>query len=696
MDNFVAPWVRIGIMLAGTAVVAILAYYLTGSPFPSDLRQALVFQNALLLIVLGSSLLEHHFTKPADSAINSLMGLITLLSVYSHAPLWPWLAIAGYCMLVLLFSVSCVAVSNSSKISGWKSKLAKFTYRPAVVFGKARVLFSLVFLSGLWFFYSIQDPITVALVVFWGIFVALWPLNVPALITSWFARVLPETGSVGEIIRVDSPNILRVALNGDDDWRSDQPRVCSLPSGKSKWLVPLYSQFQDGRLLATGLLTNIDYSGSNLHKNYVYGAGRAAIPPSDADINESLGGGKESLLIGFVVENSHISTIKFEVLNSEYCSDGLLIWTQILGEKVYYQIVFGETQEESFAADKHGFQVASATQLGTLVPQSGFEKYEWLPTMNSPIFTAAKNSSIDVPAIVKNDFKLGVVPKSNIEIGGAFVDNYNHHTALLGITGSGKTELAFDLIRYALVGGIKVICIDLTAQYKERLSDLDPVDLSIGAEQSNELSERLFDVETGKFNAGDEKKALRGFEAKLKPYIKKSIEGFMSFEGSSGLGLIHLEEISNTKATLWITELYMSLLLKYAKDKISDKPRLLIVVEEAHTVMPEPNTMGLGDYSSKGLVAKIAQIALQGRKYGVGLLVIAQRTATVSKTVLTQCNTIISFTAYDDSSLSFLQGIYGKDYISLVPNLPPLHAIAFGKWIRSQKPIVFKLPQKEI
>ncbi len=65
--------------------------------------------------------------------------------------------------------------------------------------------------------------------------------------------------------------------------------------------------------------------------------------------------------------------------------------------------------------------------------------------------------------------------------------------------------------------------------------------------------------------------------------------------------------------------------------------------------MPEANTMGLGDFDSKGLVGKIAQIALQGRKFGVGLLVLAQRTATESKTVLTQCNTIISFTCYDDT-----------------------------------------------
>ena len=109
-------------------------------------------------------------------------------------------------------------------------------------------------------------------------------------------------------------------------------------------------------------------------------------------------------------------------------------------------------------------------------------------------------------------------------------------------------------------------------------------------------------------------------------------------------------------------------------------------------MMPEPSTMGLGDYDSRGLVGKIAQIALQGRKFRVGLLVLAQRTATVSKSVLTQCNTVISFACYDDTSLAFLRNIFGDTHVKLIPNLPPLHAVMFGRGIRSQRPIVVEIP----
>ena len=175
--------------------------------------------------------------------------------------------------------------------------------------------------------------------------------------------------------------------------------------------------------------------------------------------------------------------------------------------------------------------------------------------------------------------------------------------------------------------------------------------------------------------------------------IGASLQSFLtSSDDEQRLGIITLDELSNTKATLYITELFLTCLLHFAKDHPRECPRVLIVVEEAHTVMPEPATMGLGDYDSRGLVGKIAQVALQGRKYGVGLLVIAQRTATVSKSVLTQCNTMITFPCFDDTSLGFVENFYGGTHMRLIPNLPRLHAVVFGMGVRSDRPIIVEIP----
>jgi hypothetical protein len=313
--------------------------------------------------------------------------------------------------------------------------------------------------------------------------------------------------------------------------------------------------------------------------------------------------------------------------------------------------------------------------------------------MNTPVFSEPATFGEGTKVGKKEDVVYGQIPNSSIDVAGDLEGSFDHHTAILGVTGSGKTELAFDLLRHAVSRGIKVVCIDLTSRYKGRLSDLSPSDLSISPALAAELSQKLFDVETGSYGAGKEKKVLEEFSAKMRDDISKTLEGVLTSKADTArVGIIRLEEISNTKATLYITELYLTCLLHFAKDNPGRAPRTLIVVEEAHTVMPEPSTMGLGDFDSKGLVGKIAQIALQGRKYHVGLLVIAQRTATVSKSVLTQCNTIISFTCFDDTSLGFLRNFFGPTHISLIPNLAPLQAVIFGRGVRSQRPVIVQIP----
>lgn len=692
MSGSIAPWVRVLVLISATSIAAIIAKVFTGDYLPTDPREAIVFQNALLLIVLGSAVLERYYTKPADSVVNSLMALITLLSVRGIAPEIPWNMVTSYCGTVFVLSVACVSVSSGPHIVGWREKLARLTYSPSVVFGRSRTIFSIVFLSALWFFYDIQDPITLALIIFWGLFLAIWPLRVPELLTAWFSLDTPEAEVTGEIVRVDSPNILRVALHGEARWSYESPQIAILPNRQAQWVQPLFSQFQDGKLLATGLLTGLEAEAPRTGRNCVVSPRHGLETPKPEQISDVLEGGKGAVLRGFVIENSTIGSIRFETLDAKSCYDGMLVWSNVSGDNVYYQIVSGETHEESFASDKHGFQIATASQLGRLVSGHGFTKVDWLPGMNSPVFSAHHGRLVSDTAVGDEDLVLGKIPRTDIKIGGNFAEGYDHHTAILGVTGSGKTELAFDVIRHAVENGMKVVCIDLTAQYAGRLRDLSPADLSIKEQIARELGDKLFEVETGTYGAGDEKKALEKFGNAVRKDVNDAVRRFMDEGTNAMVGLIQLDEISNTKATLWITETYMTCLLRYARERLGNCPRTLIVVEEAHTVMPEASTMGLGDFESKGLVGKIAQIALQGRKFGVGLLILAQRTATVSKTVLTQCNTIITFSCYDDTSLGFLRNIYGPEHIDLIPNLPRLHAVAFGKWIRSERPLVFQVP----
>ena len=684
------PWTRVFILIAGLILILILSHIITGTFLPTDPKDALIFQNALLLIVLSSALLENKFTKPADSAINGLMGMLTLIPVYGLPNIWLWWGVFGYCGIICVLAMTCVSVSSGPELSGWRKWIAETTNRPAVVLGKAKILYSIVFLYAVLSFYGIQSKQTMILVIFWGFFLALWPLGLPDLLGALrFGKT--RIPLVGVVVRTDAPNIIHASIGAHSAWDPRFIRVLQQGDGKQRYIIPLFFQSQGSQILGTGLcLEEVSHKIKGLESGCLYDPGDI-----DKSPEELLGGDINSKLIGFIDQNSTISQIRFHTWNPSDCSEGRLVWSKVGNKRVYYQIVEGVTNEEGLETDRHGYQTAVASQLGTLSAERGFEKFPWLPGMTTPVFIVPSGFGEGIITSTENEFKYGTVPGTSIEVLGPFNDMLAYHTAILGVTGSGKTEFAYDLLRFAVSRGTKVISIDLTSRHEGRLADLQPHNLSISPELSEQLSEKLLDAETGAYGAGAEKRALKQFADSLALEVKERVREFLtSTDENKRLGIITLNEISNTKATLYITEIYLTTLLHFAKDNPTIPP-VLLVVEEAHTVMPETSTMGLGDYDSRGLVAKIAQIALQGRKYRVGLLIIAQRTATVSKTVLTQCNTIVSFSCFDDTSLGFFQNFFGKTYTEAIPNLQFLQAVIFGKALKSQRPLIVQVPYDE-
>jgi uncharacterized protein len=687
----VKPWVRVAIMLAALVGVCFLSYEFTGTVVPTAPSDSLIFQSALLVIVLGSAIIEHKFTKPADSVVNATMGIVTLITVYSVAPRRLWWAVVAYCAIVFVLATACTSVSTSPHIPGWRKRIAEITYAPAVVLGKARVLYSVIFLFGVLSFYGVQAPQTVLLLLFWGLFIALWPLGIPELLSGLsLSRKLPA--AAGRVVRTEWPNIVRVALERSANWTHSSAKLYQQPDGVQRLVVPLYQQVQDEGLLGTGLCGTAPQKAhlTGLQDGGVY---QLATALTDQEVATSLGATPSSRLVGFVVEDSSIGELRFETWRPDVCREGMLVWCNVGDTRVCYQIAEGVTREESLETTRRGFQVAMASQLGSLDANRGFIKFPWLPPMNTPVFCESEAFGEDIDTQESGDFVYGTIPGTKIAVAGPFATFMDHHTAILEVTGSGKTELALDLIRYALNNKLKVICIDLTARYEQRLADVPHRNLSISDDLGTDLGKALFDAETGAYGAGQEKKALKALSDKIRSDVDKSLGTFLkSDQDQDRLGIITLNEISNTKATLHVTEVYLTCLLHFARKAENQCPRVLVVVEEAHTVMPEAATMGLGDYDSRGVVSKIAQIALQGRKYGVGLLVVAQRTATVSKTVLTQCNTMITLNCFDETSMGFLANVYGEAHTKMIPNLPLLHALVFGKAVRSERPVLVQIP----
>ncbi|HEY4225869.1 MAG TPA: DUF87 domain-containing protein [Pseudolysinimonas sp.] len=687
MTRHVLPWVRVLILGLAAIALGLISFLTTGSVIPQDPNLALLFQSSLLLVVLGSLVLERYFTAPGDALVNGVTALITVLPFATSKHFAVWLFLVIYLGLVILASAVSVGLQNQLHLTGLGAKIQSALYVISSSIGQARVVFSVVFLVAITFFVQVSTTQTFALLAFWGIYVAMWPLGIPQLLSRLRARQKSQRQLIGKLDRVDSPNIARVALDDAFDWEldTDIPLLVQIHDKTARWAIRLVSEVTaDGRW-ATLLL-------ADLASGFESSPGRVELPaegdatPSVADLVKSMIGSADARIVGLLRDGSSSMRLRIEVLPTAQLHLGQLLAVPTDVGPVLYQIVEGETTEEPFGSLRYGSQVASAVQVGRLEDDGRFARFDWLPAVNAPAFSI-ETETVAAPA---GDFVLGKIPGTSITLSGDFVEALETHTAILGVTGSGKTELAFDLIRHTLKAGVKVVCIDLTSQYAPRLADLGPTELSISEKQANDLSDRLFDVETGAYGAPNEKKVLATFAKGVRDDVETRLTAFLKLAGGQ-LGLIELKEISNTKATLWITEMYLSTLLRLAREGQTDG-KILVVVEEAHTVMPEASFTGLGDYDSKGTVAKITQLALQGRKYGVGLLVLAQRTATVSKSVLTQCNTVISFSCIDDTSVGFLRNVYGSAIAEGVPELPRLRAIAHGAWIRSDVPLAFDVP----
>lgn len=451
MKSEISPWARIVILLVSLVAISVISLIFTGSVLPKEPRAALIFQNALLLIVLGSVLLEKHFTKPADSMVNALTGIITLVTVYAVAPTIAWWGIFIYCVAVFILATTCTAVSSTRHLKGWRRTVAQLTYKPAVFFGKARLIYSIIFLFGVFSFYGIQSHQTAALVVFWGIFVVIWPLRIPEMISS-FKKDKNSFEPIGQVSRTDWPNIVRVALDPNTTWQQSSPKIYQQADNSQSIVLPLFQEIQSDQIIGTGLvIKSHDEYIEKLETGFLYDADTVIADFSEADIAEALGGKRTSKLIGFVIEESNIAEIKFEIWDSTTCQEGMLVWCNIQDIPVYYQVINGANSEEPSQSNRRGFQIATAAQLGTLDETKGFIKYKWLPRMNTPVFAETEDFGSEICITKENDFVYGLLPGTKIKIGGPFANFVDHHTALLGVTGSGKTELAFDIIRYAMV-----------------------------------------------------------------------------------------------------------------------------------------------------------------------------------------------------------------------------------------------------
>jgi hypothetical protein len=682
-------------------VLELTSGFVTGIWVPAEGGRSLWFYSAIGLYFF-THLTSPYFIAPRDALANSATSALLLATTSLTATgvlqygleRFRWFSFFVVTLAALSALVAMALYGSDPVQRPIRSAVSRIAFGLSNRLGTGQVAFSPLVLISVVGFYQGELIRQSWLLFVWAILVFVQPVELALTIIDDVAKTRRRPSDVrfvGSIQRIDDPNIVRVKLEKADTWKRDHVHIVHLPDSRQAEVLPLFVQLQDAELIGSGLCcsappTPLDKS----NVGHVYYSAYASTNAS-ALVQRLCGDGSPAELIGFVIENSEISKIWFEVSSDIDLEEGWLVFVRQRDQRVYYQILDARTKEESFAQNPRGTQVVIAEQLGTLDDARGFVKYGWLPSMNTPVFSP--RGDVEVPAECPDNplvFSLGHVPNSNIPVRVRFSDVLEYHTAILGVTGTGKTELAFDIIRHAVKEGTKVFCVDFTSEYKHRLADLKPQILGLGVGKVAELDKALFDVEAGEFSAGKEKQALQKLMNGVATDVTKKVEDFLS-SAELNLGIFEIEEIANTKATLRATELYLSSVFRWARTHRKQR-RILLVLEEAHTIVPEFNLFGFDKVETSAVIGRMAQIALQGRKYGVGLLLVSQRTALVSKTLLSQCNTVLCFSLHDETGLNYLGNVFSSEHVRAIPNLRPLHAIAFGKAVLSDRPIIFEIP----
>lgn len=637
------------------------------------------FSSGLLLTILLSLIDQPYFSKDSNIFTNAVTALLALILVKKHDSVFWILAVIVAYLILSSYTLMWIRSKSLSDEGRLVQTIAKINR----ILGQPLVLFSAIFLWTAINAFSVDSPKFGMLFVFWMAFVVIGASELSSVFSGLLSKK-NEGNDIGEIFGIQSKNVLLVKLNGNKKISSklfdfvefkrsidDKTRVGMIVDiyllNDEQWIKVFSSKDME---------SSSRRENTNERINHVY----------KIEIDES--SKYRKYFVGIITENSTIERIKFTYNSKIEIKEGDLLELKINERKVLYQVIQGRTQVEPLELrNEVGFIVGEAIQLGEWQQEKGcFEPYGWVPPINTPVFTATDTDPITISS---NEISIGNIPSTNYPIVINKELAVTHHTAILGVTGTGKSVFSRHLIKQIASESTKVIVVDLTGEYSVKIPNLETIISNVTA---NNIFQRIEFIvtEMSKFANQRDTKTINLYDHEIKEQIKSEILKFI--QKKENIGLFDIPEISNNCGNIEYTKYFFSVLFTMAKNNQLANKRVCVVLEEAHTVIPETSMLAVSDNASKASVNAIAQIALQGRKYNIGFIVIAQRTANVSKTILTQCNSMIVFKELDNTSCDFLSNYMSQDHIQMLPSLKSRQAVAVGKAFRSTTPLVFEVP----
>ena len=704
---------RLASLCLDLAIVLSACWYLFDVFYPPLDDKGFWGYSALLAVLVGSKLVTPFYVKPADAISYAIPAFISLMLVndwnaWSINQKWGFSLAALYSFVVFVLGLTNI-ITNAIN-SEWASNLSNRLRLSLGYFGRAEFIYTPLVLFAI-FSYHLDSSIEVAIISIVVGTTVWWSLG--DFIIGVFFKLKSSFGDktiagvVGQVVAFQEPNIVLLRQQYKDDIKKNDLLLIHDKHGPTKLVVALdFVGRSEGILVRTVDIKELSDSSVKLLGSMPFNEAAYNLEKDTLKIiceKENIQIEDQSNIVGLVSQDSSIEKLFFEVVKGDELEEGRLVSAYVGGKRVQYQIVGGVTKEDVVQhKNTYGYVRGHAQQVGFWNERKNkFSQCSWLPNINSPVYLEAQEEyQIEIDSI-------GHFPHSNFQ---AKIENIDelvtHNTAILGILGVGKSMLSIELIERMIAKGIKVICLDLTNQYAEELNDFYD---SVYEEKCLEKIQLASEKDKEGFNNNPED---GGSIPNLSQAIYADLEEFLKTENPRKLKIYNPSSFVATKQRAepksyneggnWhrtaglfsvtpveITKIISEATLELLSDEMSNTARACLVYEEAHSLVPEWNSVvNEGD---KNATSGTARAILQGRKYGLGCLLITQRTANVTKTILNQCNSIFAMRTFDDTGKGFLSNYVGKDYSNALSSIPERHAVFFGKASNCENPVLIRL-----
>lgn len=601
------------------------------------------FAAGLLLLVLISLIDQPFFSTDGNIFLNGTSALSLILVQTDVRDFW-WYIFLTWCVWLMVSSFVAMAINSARH--GKPNSTITIISRINREIGRPEAVFSAYFIWGAIRQFGLDSPKIEPLFGFWVVFMI---VNIPSIarhIDNGIDSLFDKNKALNEVAtlyRISDPRVMELNINADAP-RNIVGQTIAIKTQAGKRIGSAIAI--DDRTVAGNRIAKIAVFEQTSDWNYVASEPeKTVIDIQPPPVNP------QDIPISVVDVGSTIPSLKFFVHPDILLQKGEIVWCSTSnGIKIYYQITLANIVQDA-APDGNVTKsvLVTAGQLGTWDDADlRFNPYPWVAPAGTLIFQT-KRHLVNYPLPVTSA-SIGFIPNSDFPIHASIDDLVTHNTAIIGVTGSGKSYLAFHLIDALISANIKVLILDLTRQHYVYMSRHNPTalarpqDVRPWIQSQSSLAIHQFAIN-------------RSFPQVTREFVE---------EAFAELSQIQLQAGVNVPA------------------------RLCIVFEEAHSLIPEWNQVVIP--SDQAQVNTTARTILQGRKFGLGSLIITQRTANVTKTVLNQCNTIVALRSFDQTGLDFLRNYMGDEYSQSISTLPDRDGIIVGKASSCLTPVIFRIP----